>query len=128
MTISDQFNISRRSLLALAGVGLATTVFPRQLLAQSGGVLIIAAGQDIPNFDPHTATGYSSSFFMRNVYDPLVRISGNPPVPAPGIAESWTVSPDGTEYTFVLNKAAKFHSGNAVTADDVVYSFGRALK
>jgi peptide/nickel transport system substrate-binding protein len=128
MTISDTFKLSRRSLLALAGVGLATTVFPRQLFAQSGNVLIIAAGQDIPNFDPHTATGYSASFFMRNVYDPLVRISGNPPVPAPGIAESWTVSADGTEYTFVLNKAAKFHSGNAVTADDVVYSFGRALK
>ncbi|BCH21429.1 ABC transporter substrate-binding protein [Mesorhizobium sp. L-8-3] len=128
MTASDHLNISRRGLLALAGVGLATTVFPRRLFAQSGNVLIIAAGQDIPNFDPHTATGYSASFFMRNVYDPLVRISGNPPVPAPGIAESWTVSPDGTEYTFVLNKAAKFHSGNAVTADDVVYSFGRALK
>lgn len=128
MTASDHLNISRRGLLALAGVGLATTVFPRRLFAQTGNVLIIAAGQDIPNFDPHTATGYSASFFMRNVYDPLVRISGNPPVPAPGIAESWTVSPDGTEYTFVLNKAAKFHSGNAVTADDVVYSFGRALK
>lgn len=128
MTASDHLSISRRSLLALAGVGLATTVFPRRLFAQSGNVLIIAAGQDIPNFDPHTATGYSASFFMRNVYDPLVRISGNPPVPAPGIAESWTVGPDGTEYTFVLNKAAKFHSGNAVTADDVVYSFGRALK
>ena len=54
---SDQFNISRRGLLALAGVGLATTVFPRQLFAQSGGVLIIAAGQDSPTFDPHTATG-----------------------------------------------------------------------
>ncbi len=128
MTASDQLNISRRGLLALAGIGLATTVFPRRLLAQSGNVLIIAAGQDIPNFDPHTATGYSASFFMRNVYDPLVRTSGNPPVPTPGIAESWTVSPDGTEFTFVLDKAAKFHSGNAVIADDVVYSFDRALK
>ena len=128
MTTSTLLPISRRGLLALAGAGLATAVLPKQLLAQSGGALVIAAGQDIPNFDPHTATGYSASFFMRNVYDPLVRVAENPPKPVPAIAESWTVSPDGTEYTFVLNKAAKFNSGNPVTADDVVYSFNRALK
>lgn len=121
--------LSRRGLLALAGVGLASTVFPAQIFAQgSGKVLVIGAGQDIPNFDPHVATGYSASFFMRSVYDPLVRVSGNPPEPVPALAESWETGPDGSEYTFKLNPAAKFHSGNPVTSDDVVYSFQRALK
>lgn len=125
---STQFNLSRRSLLAMAGAGLATATLPKRLFAQSGNnVLIIASGQDIPNFDPHTATGYSASFFLRNTYDPLVRVAGNPPEAVPALAESWVVSDDGLNYTFKLNPAAKFHSGNSVTADDVVYSFTRAL-
>ncbi|MEZ5778563.1 MAG: ABC transporter substrate-binding protein [Paracoccaceae bacterium] len=129
MTAPSQFTISRRGLLAMAGTGLAATAFPARLFAQSGNnILIIASGQDIPNFDPHTATGYSASFFMRNVYDPLVRVAENPPMPVPALAESWQVSEDGMEYTFALNKAAKFHSGNPVTADDVVYSVQRALQ
>mgnify|MGYP000869396284 FL=1 len=128
MTSSTQFTISRRGLLAMAGAGLAAASFPRRLFAQSGSnVLIVASGQDIPNFDPHTATGYSASFFMRNVYDPLVRVAGNPPEPVPALAESWEMSADGLTYTFKLNAAAKFHSGNPVTGDDVVYSFQRAL-
>lgn len=125
---STQFHISRRGLLAMAGVGLATATLPARLFAQgTDAVLIIASGQDIPNFDPHTATGYSTSFFLRNVYDPLVRVAKNPPEPVPGLAESWEMGADGLSYTFKLNPAAKFHSGNPVTADDVVYSFQRAL-
>ncbi|HPG21683.1 MAG TPA: ABC transporter substrate-binding protein [Amaricoccus sp.] len=128
MLTAPSLQMSRRGLLAMAGVGLATAALPAQLFAQSGNnILIIASGQDIPNFDPHTATGYSASFFLRNVYDPLVRVSGNPPEPVPGLAESWTVSEDGKGYTFKLNPAAVFHSGNPVTADDVVFSFQRAL-
>ncbi|WP_299654961.1 ABC transporter substrate-binding protein [uncultured Jannaschia sp.] len=122
----DLTSLTRRSLLALAGAGLAAASFPARLSAQSGKILIIASNQDIPNFDPHTASGYSAAFLLRNVYDPLVRVSGNPPEAVPGLAESWQVSEDGTEYTFNLNPEATFHSGNKVTADDVVYSFTRA--
>lgn len=129
MKTSSHLDITRRGLLAMAGAGLATASLPQQLFAQSGNnILIIASGQDIPNFDPHTATGYSASFFLRNVYDPLVRVSGNPPEPVPALAESWEISEDGKTYTFTLNANARFHSGNPVTSEDVVYSFQRALE
>ncbi len=91
-------------------------------------MLVIASNQDIPNFDPHVATGYSASMLLRNVYDSLVRVEGNPPKPVPHLAQSWTISPDGMEYAFKLDPAAKFHDGTPVTADDVVYSFKRALR
>jgi len=42
----------------------------------------------------------------------------------PCLAESWTASPDGLTYDFVL-RAAKFHNGDPVTAEDVKYSFER---
>ena len=40
----------------------------------------------------------------------------------PDLAESYTVSPDGTNYTFVIKKNAKFHNGKNVTADDVIFT------
>jgi peptide/nickel transport system substrate-binding protein len=129
MSTIDLKTLSRRSFLALSGAGLAAATFPQELFAQSGrNILVIASGQDIPNFDPHTATGYSASFFLRNTYDPLVRVSGNPPEPVPALAQSWEVSADGKTYTFAMNPAAVFHDGSPVTAADVVFSYQRALR
>jgi peptide/nickel transport system substrate-binding protein len=44
----------------------------------------------------------------------------------PALAKSWTVSEDGTAYTFKLRKDVTFHNGEAFTADAVVYSWNRA--
>ncbi|MDE2030880.1 MAG: hypothetical protein KGI58_01290 [Patescibacteria group bacterium] len=43
----------------------------------------------------------------------------------PDLAESYTVSPDGMTYTFVIKKNAKFQDGSKVTADDVVYTINQ---
>ncbi len=40
----------------------------------------------------------------------------------PDLAESYTVSPDGLIYTFIIRKNAKFHDGKIVTADDVIFT------
>ena len=42
---------------------------------------------------------------------------------SPDLAERWEVSDDATSYTFYLRKGAKFHDGEEVTADDVVFTF-----
>ena len=58
------------------------------------------------------------------VHDALVK-----PMPAglntPSLAESWSISPDGATYEFVLRQNARFHTGDPVTADDVKFSFER---
>jgi peptide/nickel transport system substrate-binding protein len=58
------------------------------------------------------------------LHDALVK-----PMPAgimtPSLAESWTVSKDGTTYEFILRKGTKFHNGDPVTAEDVKFSFER---
>ena len=43
----------------------------------------------------------------------------------PALAESWSVSPDGLVYDFVLRKGIRFHNGEPVTAEDVKFSFER---
>jgi peptide/nickel transport system substrate-binding protein len=58
------------------------------------------------------------------VHDALLK-----PMPAgpstPCLAESWSVSPDGLVYEFVLRDGARFHNGERVTAADVKFSFER---
>ena len=43
----------------------------------------------------------------------------------PGAAESWTVSDDGTVYTFKIRDNAKWSDGSPVVAEDFVFSMRR---
>jgi peptide/nickel transport system substrate-binding protein len=43
----------------------------------------------------------------------------------PSLAESWTLSPDGLVYEFLLRSGVRFHNGDLLTADDVKFSFER---
>ena len=43
----------------------------------------------------------------------------------PCVAESWIISPDFKVYEFKIRKGVKFHNGDEVTADDVVFTFKR---
>lgn len=44
----------------------------------------------------------------------------------PDLAETFTISPDGLSYTFIINKDARFHDGMPVTAEDVVFTIQAA--
>ncbi|MDQ1078132.1 ABC transporter substrate-binding protein [Pseudoroseomonas cervicalis] len=121
--------LTRRGVLAGGAAAVSALMLGNgEAAAQGRRILVLASNQDIPNFDPHLASGYSTSWMMRNVYDSLVRVEGNPPKPVPHLASSWTISEDGREYVFKLNPAAKFHDGSAVDAEAVVYSFERILR
>jgi peptide/nickel transport system substrate-binding protein len=61
---------------------------------------------------------------LYGLHDALVRPSPGNPM-APGLAESWTMSPDGLTYEFVIRKGVRFHNGDPVTAADVKFSFER---
>ena len=61
---------------------------------------------------------------LDNVYEGLVKLSQDGTI-IPGLATSWTVSPDRTTYTFDLVKGAKFSNGSPFTASDAVFSINR---
>ncbi len=44
---------------------------------------------------------------------------------APSLGESWSVSPDGLVYDFVLRAGVRFHNGEPVTAEDIKFSLER---
>src|SRR5712691_2300158 len=76
-------------------------------------------------FEPAETPGLVTPFmFLYALHDALVK-----PMPdksmAPSLAESWSVSPDGLVYEFMLRQGVRFHNGEPVTADDVKFSFER---
>jgi len=43
----------------------------------------------------------------------------------PDLAESYTISPDGLTYTFIIKKGSTFHDGTKVTADDIIFTINK---
>ncbi|WP_312525320.1 ABC transporter substrate-binding protein [Paracoccus sp. (in: a-proteobacteria)] len=121
-------NISRRTLMGTALSAAALAALPATAFARGRKVLVVASSVDIPNFDPHVASGYAPAMLFRNTYDALVRVVANPPQIVAGLAKSWTVAPDGLSAEFTLDPEARFQDGTPVTADAVVYSFERIIR
>jgi peptide/nickel transport system substrate-binding protein len=88
----------------------------------------IAAQFDTWSADPAVVANasWTGEFMARASYDPLIVMRGYPYQPELVLAESYEVSDDYTEWTFVLREDAVFHDGSPVTADDVKYSWERA--
>ncbi len=79
---------------------------------------------DVVTLDPQAFCCLGDAEVLFHVYEGLVQYDPQTLQPVPALAESWDISDDGLVYTFHL-RDANFHSGRAVTADDVVYSFNR---
>ncbi|MEN8615375.1 peptide ABC transporter substrate-binding protein [Dehalogenimonas sp. THU2] len=90
----------------------------------AGGNLTLAANEPF-NLDPARVGDAGALTFIAQIFSGLVKISHDGVLP--DIAESWTISDDGTVYTFKLRHDVKFHDGRPVTADDIKYSWERAL-
>lgn len=84
---------------------------------------------DIITLDPAVAYEFSGIQAEASVYETLVTFTAGQEGVQPLLAESWEVTEEGDMYvlTFKLNPNATFASGNPVTAQDVVYSWGRAM-
>lgn len=91
--------------------------------------LVIAdAIDDIITLDPAEVSEVGGVLMSQQIYQPLVSFDPVDPTNITGVlAESWTVSEDGKTFTFKMNPAAKFASGNPVTAYDAEYSLRRVI-
>ena len=86
--------------------------------------VIIADGFDIVGFDPPDCNdGYSGTMFTM-IYDRLMEFDAAGEV-QPMLVESYEM-PSKTEYIFKLHEGVKFHNGDEMTAEDVVFSLNRA--
>ena len=134
--------LSRRTVLHAGGATLAASMLPflKALPAQAQGTdtLVCVIGQTINSLDIHrTGTNRPSYQVAVNVYDRLVSFGTKPTADGglsydyetivPELAESWIISDDGAVMTFTLREGATFADGKPVTAEDVKWSFDRAV-
>jgi peptide/nickel transport system substrate-binding protein len=91
-----------------------------------GGTLRVAYGNEISNFDFHTAPGYELVWAVLNMNCGLISITPDGKF-VPDAAESWQISPDGLLYTFKLKKNVLFHDGTKVDASVVKFNIDRIM-
>ena len=84
-------------------------------------------GSEPQGIDPHIVTGVPEHHILISLCEGLTIANPNGGPNLPGVAESWTISDDGREYIFNLNKNAKWSNGEVMTADDFVWSWKRML-
>lgn len=82
---------------------------------------------NVLQMDPHDTGSYEKSNIATQMYDKLLESDPKDESKLnPLLAESWSFADDGS-ITFKLREGAVFHSGNKVTAQDVVFSLQRPL-
>lgn len=89
--------------------------------------LVIGMQQEPTSLDPTAdATASIDGMLTMNVYEALTTVAENGEV-LPNLATGWDVSEDGLTYTFKLVENVTFHDGTEFDAQDVVFSFNRAM-
>src|ERR1700751_4001946 len=120
-------NPTRRDVFAFAALGLVAGVPCSSFAAAPDGQLTWGIHVSLAPtwFDPADTQGIITPFMvLYALHDGVLKPMPGQPM-APNLAQSWTASEDGLSYEFVLRENAKFHDGEAVTAEDVKFSFER---
>ena len=83
-------------------------------------------GADPRSIDPSLATEVVGAMILDDIGEGLVTLSADGRT-VPGVAASWETSADGKTWTFHLRDDARWSNGEAVTAEDFVYSWRRLV-
>ncbi|WP_082537023.1 MULTISPECIES: peptide ABC transporter substrate-binding protein [unclassified Aureimonas] len=108
--------LSATAILAVTGL-TALPAFAETVLRRGN------AGEPQTFDQAHTSINIET-FVLKDLYEGLTIYDATGTI-VPGAAESWTVSDDGTVYTFKIRDAAKWSDGSDVTAEDFVFSYRR---
>lgn len=107
--------MKNKLVLALAAAGLS--------FGSVAADITVAYDADPVSLDPHEQLSGGTLQLSHMVFDPLVRYTQTYEF-EPRLAESWERVDEKT-VRFKLREGVTFHSGNPMTADDVVWTFER---
>src|ERR1700678_4120214 len=117
-------------MVVLAGIKARAGCSRRETLVESGirdQVLHFGNKDEPADMDPQIDTASSTATLLISVFQGLVGFSGDGLSILPGMADRWTVSPDGLTYTFHIRDGARWSNGEPLTSRDFLDSFMRAL-
>ncbi len=104
-----------------AGLLLAGTAFAQV----SDDTLVVGLSADITTFEPAAVSSRDNANVVRHIFDTLQSIEADGSV-VPDLATNLAISEDGLAYTYTIEAGRTCHDGEALTAEDVAYSFNRA--
>ena len=111
---------------ATAEMKAADAADQEEFASRRGGIFKLL-GSDPATLDPALTTDSTSYDIVTEVFGGLMRLTDNPNEPVVlDLAESFTVSAEGTVYRFKLREDAVFSDGSPVTASDFKWSWERA--
>ncbi len=90
-------------------------------------IFVIGRSSDARTLDTGYAFSEGEIDLMYHIYEGLVKYVNDDLDVGPSLATDWSVSEDGTVWTFNLREGVKFHDGTDFNADAVVFSFMRIL-
>ena len=106
---------------------LFVLLVPTVVVAQPAGTLVVGLVAEPVALDPAQVTDLNSNRVGRRVAETLVAFAEGSTQIVPGLAESWTISRDGLQYTFKLRKGVRFHDGTPLDAEAVKFSIERQI-
>jgi len=90
-----------------------------------GGDAVVGITQEPSIFDPHTVVAAGDKEILFNVFEGLYKFDSEGKL-NPCLATDVEISEDASVYTFTIREGVKFHNGNDMTIDDVIFSLNRA--
>lgn len=87
--------------------------------------LVVGQSVDVAGFEPHLANSRAEANVLNHIFGTLTKVEDDGKI-TPYLSESWTVSEDGKQINFTLRDGLTCHDGEALTAEDVAYTFERA--
>jgi peptide/nickel transport system substrate-binding protein len=129
-------NITRRRFLGSTGAGLVALGYgagsargaenSEASTPKRGGVLTIGQDENPIGLDPHKTAAFSTGNIAEHIYTCLLRWDATASRVEPDLAVAWE-NPDPQTFVFHLRDGVKFHNGDALTSDDVKFTFQRLV-
>ncbi|MGY2167513.1 ABC transporter substrate-binding protein [Pseudomonas gingeri] len=121
----NRLTVLIRSFAVLGIIGLSAGL-PSVANAKEIGQLTFVQGSDIDTLDPAISRSVPSLNVIDHLFNRLIAWNGQDRTSfIPDLAESWSRSEDGKQWTFILKQGVKFHDGTDFNADAVKFNLDR---
>jgi peptide/nickel transport system substrate-binding protein len=90
--------------------------------AKRGGTIRVTGHQEVASLSPDDSAPSVHWVMVSQLHNALVELNEYNIIER-SLAENYSVSKDGQQYTFKLRRGVKFHDGSELTAEDVKYTY-----
>ncbi len=111
----------------IAGLVAATLSCGVNAAIKQGGSMTVTYKDDVSTLDPAIGYDWQNWSMIKSIFDGLMDYKPGTTELEKDLAQDYTISEDGTLYTFTLKKGITFHNGREVKAEDVKYSIERTI-